>query len=93
MSQRMYSSQGRFFIVCKALTFCGDGLLASCPDSKHQGEECPLSNVREGTFSKFGFHVKRHRDLLNPRLWEHTDEFYKNEKDFARLNYFKLPKE
>jgi len=26
-------------------------------------------------------------------MWEHTDKFYKNEKDFALLNYFKLPKE
>jgi len=57
MIQRMYSSQECLFIVCKALTFCGDGLLASCPDSDSKVENCPLSNVREGTFSKFECHV------------------------------------
>jgi len=55
--QKNYSSQERLFIVCKALTFCGDGLLASCPDSDSKVENCHLSNVREGTFSKFGCHV------------------------------------
>jgi hypothetical protein len=65
MSQRTHFSQECFFIFCNALTFCGDGLLASCPDSNTKVENCLLSNVREGTFSKIGYYVLRQRDLLN----------------------------
>jgi hypothetical protein len=57
ISQRMHSGQGRYFVVCNALTFCGDGLLESCPDPDTNVENCPLLNVREGTFSKLSFHI------------------------------------